>query len=755
MLKSFGRVCHSMLLLVALVVTPQLSYADKPDQLNIVTLSSRPDTVSGGDVLVEVRLPAGATLGDLDVILNAHTAVTRAFGFDSAGRLVGLVKDLSLGRNELEARLRKGKGPKKASIDLMNHSRNGPIFSGPHQTPFICQTTEFVLPDGSTLGPPQDENCNAPTKVMYVYMPQGGSSFKPLASTTTLPADMGSTTTSDGKHVNYIVRLETGTVNRAIYQFAVLFDPTAESPPSPVTTYQGWNRKLVSMFGGSANPGYIQGNTTFNGPAPLNGQMLSQGYAVIASTLNVFGNNASDVLSAETASMVKEKFIKTFGVPIYTMGWGGSGGSMQQHLIAQDYPGVLDGITPAASFPDLFSIVPDTTDCSLLARAFASSSQIWTDAQKTAVSGFATWGICDNSTTLGWGQTFSPQWMLATATNIPIVHFPPPNGPIPVDFNNCSIAVPRSLTYNPVTNSNGARCDILAAISNQLAVDPSTGHSVRPWDNVGVQYGLNAFQSGAISVEQFVQLNELIGGYDSDGNFQAARTKASEIALNDMYEFGRINEGRNLGDVPIIDNRNYIDFVVPGNIHDSVRSMVTRARLTRANGNADNQVILRTAGPSLSAEVLQRMDEWLMNIKNDTKHHPSVAAKVVANKPAGFSDACYTATRQRIAEPADINNGGQCGQLMPFHANPRMAAGAPLTDDVLKCQLRAIKRSDYPSLSDSQYARLAAVFSSGVCDYSQPSVGFRPMEDTWLSYPTPGRAIPLSGRGHEDDDRDD
>jgi hypothetical protein len=66
-------------------MAPQVSNADKPDKLDIVALSSRPDTVSGGDVLVEVQLATDATLDDLDVVLNGETVVTGAFRFDSEG----------------------------------------------------------------------------------------------------------------------------------------------------------------------------------------------------------------------------------------------------------------------------------------------------------------------------------------------------------------------------------------------------------------------------------------------------------------------------------------------------------------------------------------------------------------------------------------------------------------------------------------------------------------------------------------------
>ena len=67
--------------------------------------------------------------------------------------------------------------------------------------------------------------------------------------------------------------------------------------------------------------------------------MLQRGYAVASATLNTFGNNCAELLAAETMMMVKEHFIEAYGAPQFTIGWGGSGGSYQQHHIADDYPG--------------------------------------------------------------------------------------------------------------------------------------------------------------------------------------------------------------------------------------------------------------------------------------------------------------------------------------------------------------------------------------------------------------------------------
>ena len=67
----------------------------------------------------------------------------------------------------------------------------------------------------------------------------------------------------------------------------------------------------------------------------------------------MLGTACNDVLSAETASMVKEHVIESLGTPpAWTIGEGGSGGSIQQQMIGQNYPGLLDGLMPAASFPD-------------------------------------------------------------------------------------------------------------------------------------------------------------------------------------------------------------------------------------------------------------------------------------------------------------------------------------------------------------------------------------------------------------------
>jgi hypothetical protein len=138
--------------------------------------------VSGGNALVQISLPRAPKKGELVVSLNGRD-VTAAFRETSPDTFVGLVDGLALGDNRLTAAA-KGVGSK--SLRLVNYPITGPIVSGPHgkvgpqERPFFCQTGTFLLPDGSTFGPALDADCSAATKVTYVYLPRGGTAFKPL-----------------------------------------------------------------------------------------------------------------------------------------------------------------------------------------------------------------------------------------------------------------------------------------------------------------------------------------------------------------------------------------------------------------------------------------------------------------------------------------------------------------------------------------------------------------------------------------------
>ncbi len=55
---------------------------------------------------------------------------------------------------------------------------------------------------------------------------------------------------------------------------------------------------------------------------------------------------------------------------------------------------------------------------------------------------------------------------------------------------------------------------------------------------------------------------------------------------------------------------------------------------------------------------------------------------------------------------------------------PRMVAGMPLSDDIIKCQLKPVSTADYAAtLTESQLGEIRTIFPGGVCDYSKPAAG--------------------------------
>jgi hypothetical protein len=663
-----------------------------------VVSSPFPNVVTGGDTLVRLTYPRPLSADNIRVRANGND-VSNAFVAQPDGSLLGLVTGLKDGRTAIVAQVRAGIGVAVLVVD--NHPITGPVFSGPQQQPFFCETTAFGL------APAAQPNCQAPTQVSFLYRTTTNA-FLPLADPTVVPANAAMATV-DGRAVPYLVRLEQGTIDRAVYQIASLYDSANPSPSPTRASHPSWNGKLVYTFGGGCNVGYHQGATT---GGVVNDLFLSRGFAVASSSLNVLDNNCSPVISAEAAMMVKEHMIEEFGPVTHTIGWGASGGAIQQYEIADNYPGILDGIVPQLAFPDPVTTGPTVGDCRLMNTYFTNSSLTWTAAQRTAASGFGTFGNC-----VSWDRAFASRGVATEA---------------------CPPAIPTQFLYNPATNPGGIKCTTAEQLVNQLGRDPQTGFARSYIDNVGVQYGLSALNAGVISPEQFVDLNEKIGGHDVAGNPAPARDNADPKALSRVYDSGLVTSFREgLSHTPIIDLRTYTDLV--NDIHTRFWSFTNRQRLIDANGNADNQVIL-TSGPTTPASAgvqvvaLAGMDSWLSAIDAD-RQFGSDRAKVLRDKPTDLVDGCFTATGARINEPQVYQGAGQCNTLYPSFADTRMAAGAPLTENILKCQLKAIDWASYAvTFTADQQARLQAVFSTGVCDYTQHGVGQVRPDGVWQHF---------------------
>jgi hypothetical protein len=676
--------------LLALAATQGAVAAKDMSALSIQALSSRPDMVSGGDALIEVR---GATRG-VALTLNGKDVSGDLKLDPTSHTLRGVVSGLALGRNTLAAKA----GAASASLTLTNYPIAGPILSGPHIQPYECRTEE------SGLGKPLDADCSAAPRTDWFYRTTGGA-FKPLANRADRPADLATTTTIDGVTTPYVVRVESGTVNRSIYRIAMLDDPKA------------WNHRLAVSFGGGAGAKYNQGSNTAE--SALSDLYLSRGFAHAVDTELVNNLHGNGVLQGETLMMLKALFIERHGVPKWTVGNGGSGGAIQQLVITQMYPGLLDGLQPALSFPDS---TLHTADCGVLMRFWRGAGKDWSQAKKTAVEGF-TPGTCG-----AWERSFVP---VSNSGNKP----------------GCDLK-DQSLVWDPKTNPKGARCALADWRVNQYGRDPKTGYARKTEDNEGLQYGLKALNAGVISADEFLDLNDKIGGYDDDGTMVAARSHGDPVALQAAYASGLLmGGGGGLANVPILHWRTYNDPL--GDIHSRERDMSIRARLAKANGDADNEVFWvglggQPNGPRndpavaksrdlMASEALTVMTRWLDSLSADPA--PLTHAKVVRLKPTEAKDAWFDAQGQKHVEKATWNGPGGYNATYPNHSEPRIEAGAPIANDVLKCRLKPVSAADYKaSLTPAQLARLRAIFPTGVCDFSKPGVGQVALKGTYQRY---------------------
>lgn len=718
-----GRWCKmaSMAVVIAAVAACN-DDTPEPADFQVKTLSTRPEFVTGGDVLVEVSYRSSLARSAVRIEVDGRS-VDSAFTETAPGTLRGLVTGLREDANSSDGTpnqlvvSRNDGASDHSELTLVNHPITGPVLSGPHITPYECRTVD------NGLGAALDTDCSAATQVTWWYKSTGGS-FKPLTDPAgARPADVAMTTTIDGVTTPYIVRVESGTVNRGVYRIAVLDDPAAAADPWQPSA--AWNGRLIVMFGCCGSANYNQGlvNIAFDPassvtPFVLSDAELSRGFAYMISSEMWNNQHANPHLQGETLMMLKEHFIERYGVPKWTAGTGGSGGAIQQYLIAQLYPGLLDGIQPNVSFPEtIMSAVPE---CRLFQSVYAADPAAWPTAKQVAAQGF------NANTCQSWDLSFATPMLVADNRLQGVTLAGAPFG--------CGLR-DASRAYDPVTNPTGARCSILDQQVNLLGRDPATGFARRPFDNVGVQYGLGALRRGELSAEEFLSLNERIGGFDGDGNVQAARFVGDAEALRLTYAGGLINSMK-IAPIPIITWRSNAHTV--GDIHDDLQDLTIRARLDKANGRSDNQIILK-AGPAAGVNVgeiaLDIVTRWLDALAADAA--PASFDKVARLKPSDAADTCWLPTGAKVVAPVTTDPATACNQAYPLASNPHIEAGQSLANDVLKCQLKPIDYADYGSVvfSTTQKARLAAVFPQGVCDYSKSGVGQGPLVGTYLKLP--------------------
>ena len=448
--------------------------------------------------------------------------------------------------------------------------------------------------------------------------------------------------------------------------------------------------------------------------------------------------------------------------PSIPLGVGGSGGGIQQYVYAQNHPGLIDAAIPQYSYPDMVTQTIHVGDCELLER--------WMDYELFA--GDLTWADWENRS---WLEGLNAS---NTVSN-PFGAVMPPGFPAgssecingwrglsPLALNPHFGTVPGISAEDQINTEWSHFADLINIYG--VADD---GFASSTWDNVGVQYGLQALLDGDITPDQFLDLNANAGSWKNetemvqegcpflaflcpdpstlgglppfpdiwpnlidpwsarnmalstdDGVTPAPRKAADPGAIDSAFASGMVNVGAI--EIPMIDWRNYLEREL--NMHNSHQSFASRQRLLNYDGDASNQVIWFTDDGVFDQTPLafEVMDEWMSNIAADPKR------RVAENKPTAAVDSCFDSSGNLIYAGDDAWSGilddgqaGACTSEFPIYSTSRIVAGAPITGDVFKCELQSVQDAidtgvyGWWTPDAGQTDWLNSIFPTGVCNY--------------------------------------
>lgn len=657
-------------------------------------------------------------------------------------------------------------------------SADGPLDLGPKQYPFICATVESGLgqpvvdntggrgnavfpetggaPDFSAAPVGYSERCGLPTRVDYYYWDGPARDFRPFDPATMFAAPPAGLQVIEvkGKPAPFVVRVETGTLDRFLYTIAMLA-PWPESTATPAALDNGaWNRKLVYYYRGGVGIGHWQGLAAWRGGLwgaeravfPL---LLQQGYAIATSSGNETGVHYNLRLAEEVMLMVKRHFTATYGRPAYTVGLGGSGGGIQQYVIGQNHPGLLDAGIPMYSYPDMVTQTIYVGDCNLLEQYFLEDVMAKGAGSKWAVWSRRQWIEGLNASDTVKNSVFGTP---GSSECIEGWFFAEPLAMNPM-FTDPAYFTELARYRYPASVVSAIRWTHWNDLQNIYGVD-AHGFAPIPFDNVGVQYGLSALVAGRITPAEFVELNGCVGSWKEQDQYvdwnpyadpfdsrnmnrdpvacrlppgagwaPSPRRTGDLSAMQRAYGSGHVFTG-DIG-IPLIDLRPYLEPRL--NMHNARQSFSVRERMREERGNARNQVIWFTGSeadiPARIVDAMGLLDSWL----------------TTGHRPAGFVDKCTDAAGALIASGRHVWDGildrrpaGACTAAYPLHSSSRMVAGDGFGGDMFKCALKplgtALEDGTYGSavFTAGQVAQLDAIFPTGVCDYTRPDQGRPP-----------------------------
>lgn len=489
---------------------------------------------------------------------------------------------------------------------------------------------------------------------------------------------------------------------------------------------------------------------------------LEQGYAVLYSTGTETDYHYNAWVQEDTALRVKRQFESRYGTPQYTVGFGDSGGGLQQYLMAQNHPGLIDGGVAIIAYPDMITQTSYGLDCELLEYYFdrlAPDREFWR-----------------NPTHRSWIEGLSPAPdarpneldYLTMVVSVLSGHWPPAKD----GATECSHSW-RGISANannPKFNSHANRYSTEVNAANfwshwqdnrDFYGTDSDGRGLVPTGNLGVQYGLAAWRDGRISAAQFLDINRKVGGWKPTSQMQqehfwlasgddsisgflnfspwgehnmthngnamkvAPRSPGNPDAAAGAWASGQVFRGHI--NIPIIDVRPYLD--AAPNMHHSWSAVSSRARIIDQQGSNPWQTIwMSDAAYEARWDAFAALTRWL-----DQRQQ----GKALNAPPEWASDRCIGSDGAVLAKGENVWNGlwnsmadGACTQHMPFFMSSRQVAGDDARASSLICPLisvdAAVAAGFYQPLDVSPYLnQLREIFPEGVCDYRSPDLGLQ------------------------------
>ncbi|NQY86314.1 MAG: hypothetical protein HRT51_00985 [Colwellia sp.] len=649
----------------------------------------------------------------------------------------------------------------------INIGQHGPIkslYSGDTQYPFYCMTVDSglgqpLVDNQSAYGVPvyadilqpekiigYSKDCSLASNVQYYSLYHSGEVIK------LTPSDLDTYIHNNSEKI--LLRVEQGTINRFIYTVVM---PISMDEIGQRLAKSKWNNRLIFQFNGGSGIGYRQGKQKAKRVITRQRQQLLDGYAVISSSGNKTSYTYNMLLAEDTARRVKKHFVSLYGEPLYTVGIGGSGGGLAQYLIAQNSTGILDGLIPLYSYPDMITQTTYALDCDLLNNYFifrTENKTQWLDWHKRqTVEGMN--ALNNFPQRAGYLQPVN-QIMSGFVPSLPRGNSECINGYFGLSsfINNPRQGFLRDFFHPDVVEQ--VKWSFWQDLVSVLGQDKQ-GFGLSTWDNVGVQYGLLALRDNTITVDEFVDLNSKIGSWKPQIEMEAeniwlplgreiplwlslwgsqnitpiiegiaVRHKGSINAMQAAYRAGQVFIGKIT--LPVIDVRHYLEDDL--DMHHVSASFFSRLRIIEQHGHSDNHVIWisnKNYNPAVLA--FKMMDEWLLTLMNN----PQIST--VAAKPKSLVDQCFSAKGEVLFQGEGIWDGqwnnkskGECQKVYPMYSTSRIQAGSTWSGDMFKCQLmsvnQAMKQGLYGAVDMLSYQeQLEQIFPDGVCDYNQIDQG--------------------------------